>query len=89
MSCNDAKVKIRRGQLMLTGYASTQYLPEYRAHVPVHLSPEMESFFKPSLDSIVSAIQRQRQTASRPISVGHERSTAHPVLTNVNFLIGM
>ncbi|KAI0773051.1 hypothetical protein BD413DRAFT_656213 [Trametes elegans] len=49
MSCNDAKVKIRRGQLMLTG-------------------PEMESFFKPSLDSIVSAIQRQRQTASRPIS---------------------
>ncbi|KAI0668093.1 hypothetical protein C8Q78DRAFT_1081495 [Trametes maxima] len=49
MSCNDPKVKIRRGQLLLSG-------------------SEMESFFKPSLDAIVAAVQTQRQTASRPIS---------------------
>ncbi|KAH9847715.1 hypothetical protein C2E23DRAFT_484151 [Lenzites betulinus] len=49
MSCNDPKVKIRRGQLLLTG-------------------PEMEAFYKPSLDAIVQAVQKQRQTASRPIS---------------------
>ncbi|KAI0367126.1 hypothetical protein BV20DRAFT_1055106 [Pilatotrama ljubarskyi] len=49
MSCNDAKVKIRRGQLLLSG-------------------PEMEAFYKPSLDAIVDAIQKQQQAASRPIS---------------------
>ncbi|KAL1941029.1 hypothetical protein VTO73DRAFT_7665 [Trametes versicolor] len=49
MSCNDPKVKIRRGQLLLSG-------------------PEMEEFYKPSLDAIVRAVQKQRQTASRSIS---------------------
>ncbi|KAI0350808.1 hypothetical protein OH77DRAFT_1412306 [Trametes cingulata] len=45
MSCNDPKVKIRRGQLLLTG-------------------PEMEAFYKPSLDAIVDAIRKQRQAAT-------------------------
>ncbi|KAI0738321.1 hypothetical protein C8Q80DRAFT_1113973 [Daedaleopsis nitida] len=49
MGCNDPKVKIRRGQLLLTGQ-------------------EMASFFQPSLDGIVAAVQRQRQAASRPVS---------------------
>ncbi|RPD70094.1 hypothetical protein L226DRAFT_256752 [Lentinus tigrinus ALCF2SS1-7] len=49
MGCNDPKVKIRRGQLQLTG-------------------AEMESFFQPALDSIVATVQRQRQTASQPIT---------------------
>ncbi|KAI0824355.1 hypothetical protein BC628DRAFT_1322727 [Trametes gibbosa] len=30
--------------------------------------PEMEAFYKPSLDAIVQAVQKQRETASRPIS---------------------
>lgn len=29
----------------------------------------MEEFYKPSLDAIVRAVQKQRQTASRSISV--------------------
>ncbi|KAI8977711.1 hypothetical protein BD414DRAFT_538976 [Trametes punicea] len=49
MKCNDPKVNIRRGQLMLTGV-------------------EMESFYKPSLEAILKAIQSQRQAASRPVS---------------------
>lgn len=31
--------------------------------------PEMEEFYIPSLNAIVKAVQKQRQTASRPISV--------------------
>ncbi|EIW54761.1 uncharacterized protein TRAVEDRAFT_50899 [Trametes versicolor FP-101664 SS1] len=49
MSCNDPNVKIRRGQLLLSG-------------------PEMETFYKPSLDAIVEGVRKQRQTAERPIS---------------------
>ncbi|OJT02592.1 Heat shock 70 kDa protein 12B [Trametes pubescens] len=49
MGCNDPKVKIRRGQLLLSG-------------------SEMEAFYGPSLEAIVEAVQKQRHTATRPIS---------------------
>ncbi|KAI0628133.1 hypothetical protein C8Q77DRAFT_1162430 [Trametes polyzona] len=49
MGCNDPKVKIRRGQLLLSG-------------------PEMESFYKPSLDAIVAAVRKQRDEAVGAIS---------------------
>ncbi|KAI0629325.1 hypothetical protein C8Q77DRAFT_1220485 [Trametes polyzona] len=45
MGCNDPKVKIRRGQLLLSG-------------------PEMESFYQPSLDAIVSAVEEQERAAA-------------------------
>ncbi|TFK78163.1 hypothetical protein K466DRAFT_438595, partial [Polyporus arcularius HHB13444] len=48
MSCNDAKVNIKRGQLMLSG-------------------SDMMSFFRPSLDAIVTVVQKQRQGASRSL----------------------
>ncbi|KAI0704701.1 hypothetical protein C8Q76DRAFT_801605 [Earliella scabrosa] len=49
VACNDPQVKIRRGQLALTG-------------------EEMESFFTPSLDGIVNAIERQCRLSTRSIT---------------------
>lgn len=67
MGCNDPKVKIRRGQLPLTGYAFVRHV--YGHCISSFNRQEMASFFQPSLDGIVAAVQRQRQAASRPISV--------------------
>ena len=67
MKCNDPKVNIRRGQLMLTGYVLQ--LRESIAMVPYSTRTDMESFFMSALTSIVATVQSQRQAASSPISV--------------------
>ena len=67
MGCNDPKVKIRRGQLMLTGYVAYSYSISRVADARPRT--EMVSFFQPCLDGIVEVVRKQRQTASRPLTV--------------------
>ena len=68
MSCNDPKVNIKRGQLMLSGWVHS-----IRQHIGpgahAYFRSEMSGFFSPSLSAIVSVIQKQRQTTSRSLKV--------------------